>query len=130
CQSGPRLMLRYLARRLALLGVMLGGLVFLTFFVSNIAPADPAAWAAGPDATRDMIETVRHEYGLDQPLPLQFFRYVRDLLHADLGRSIQTGNEVADDLARYFPATMELVLLSMAFSIVVGVPLGVLSAVW
>ena len=123
-------MLRYLARRLALLGVMLGGLVFLTFVVSNVAPSDPAALAAGPDATRDMIETVRHEYGLDQPLPLQFVRYVGDLLHADLGRSIQTGNEVADDLARYYPATMELVLLSMAFSIVVGVPMGMLSAVW
>src|SRR5580658_7227937 len=93
-------MLRYLARRLSLLGVMLGGLVLLTFIVSNVAPSDPAALAAGPDATRDMIETVRHEYGLDQPLPLQFFRYVSDLLHGDLGRSIQTGNEVADDLAR------------------------------
>ena len=123
-------MLRYLVRRLLLLAVMLGGLVLLTFVVSNVAPSDPAALAAGPDATRDMIETVRHEYGLDRPLPVQFVRYVTDLLHADLGRSIQTGNEVADDLARYFPATMELVLLSMAFSIVVGVPVGMLSAVW
>jgi peptide/nickel transport system permease protein len=122
-------MLRYLARRLALLGVMLGGLVLITFVVSNVAPADPAALAAGPDATRAMIETVRHEYGLDQPLPQQFLRYVIDLLHRNLGRAIQTGNQVADDLARYFPATMEIVLLSMAFSIVVGVPMGMMSAV-
>ena len=123
-------MLRYLVRRLLLLAVMLGGLVLLTFVVSNVAPSDPAALAAGPDATRDMIETVRHEYGLDRSLPVQLLRYVTDLLHADLGRSIQTGDQVADDLARYYPATMELVLLSMAFSIVVGVPVGMLSAVW
>src|SRR6185312_6568980 len=117
-------MLRYIARRLALLAVMLGGLVLITFVVSNVAPSDPAALAAGPDATKDMIETVRHEYGLDQPLPLQLVRYVTDLLQGKLGRSIQTGDQVSDDLARYFPATMELVLLSMAFSVLVGVPVG------
>lgn len=123
-------MLRYIARRLALLGIMLGGLVLITFVVSNVAPADPAALAAGPDATKDMVETIRHEYGLDQPLPLQFARYVSDLLHANLGRSIQTGDAVRDDLARYFPATMQLVLLSMAFSVLAGVPIGMLAAVW
>jgi peptide/nickel transport system permease protein len=123
-------MLRYLARRIAVLGVMLGGLVLMTFVIANVAPSDPAALAAGPDATRDMIETVRHEYGLDQPLPQQFIRYVGDLLHANLGRAVQTGNEVADDLARYYPATMELVLLSMVFSILVGIPLGMGAAVW
>ncbi len=122
-------MLRYLAGRLALLGVMLGGLIVITFVVANVAPSDPAALAAGPDATRDMIETVRREYGLDQPLPAQFVRYVGDLLRGDLGRSVQTGNAVADDLRRYFPATMELVLLSMAFSVLLGVPLGMLAAV-
>jgi peptide/nickel transport system permease protein len=122
-------MLTYLLRRLGLLGIMLGGLVLITFVVSNVAPSDPAALAAGPDATRDMIATVRHEYGLDQPLPLQFARYVGDLARLRLGRSIQTGDQVTDDLARYFPATLELVLLSMAFSVVVGVPLGMLAAV-
>ena len=122
-------MLRYVLRRLVLLGVMLGGLVLVTFAISNIAPADPAALAAGPDATRDMIETVRHEYGLDQPLTWQFVRYVTDLLHGNLGRAIQTGDQVSTDLARFFPATMELVLLATALSIVVGVPIGMLAAV-
>src|SRR3954468_13364011 len=101
-------MLRFLAGRLALLGLLLRGLVMITFVVSNFTPSDPAALAAGPDATRDMIETVRREYGLDQPLPAQFLRYVADLLHGNLGRAIQTGNQVADDLARYLPATLEL----------------------
>ncbi len=121
--------LRFVAGRIALLGLMLLGLVVITFVVSNIAPSDPAALAAGPDATRDMIETVRHEYGLDQPLPLQFVRYVSDLLHGDLGRAVQTGNRVVDDLGRYLPATLELVLLSMIFAVVVGIPAGMLAAV-
>ena len=121
-------MLRFLAARLALLVLMLAGLVVITFVVANVAPADPAALAAGPDATRDMVETVRREYGLDKPLPAQFMRYVTDVLHGNFGRSIQTGNQVADDLGRYLPATLELVLLSMLFAVGMGVPLGVLAA--
>ena len=120
--------LRFVAARIALLGLMLLGLVAITFLIANVAPADPAALAAGPDATRDMIETVRHEYGLDQPLPLQFARYVRDLLQGDLGRAVQTGDAVADDLARYLPATLELVLLSMLLAVAVGIPAGMLAA--
>jgi len=122
-------MLRLLARRIAYVALMLGGLVLITFVISNVTPADPAALAAGPDATPDMVATLRQEYGLDRPLPEQFVRYVGDLLHFRLGRSIQSGNEVTDDLARYLPATLELVLLAMGFACVVGIPLGVLSAV-
>ena len=122
--------MRFLLRRLGVLAVMLAGLVLITFAVSNVAPSDPAALAAGPDATRDMIETVRREYGLDRPLPVQFLRYVGDLARGDLGRAIQTGNAVATDLRRFFPATMELVLLAMGFSVLVGVPMGMLAAVW
>ena len=122
-------MLRFLAARLSVLVLMLGGLVVITFVVANVVPSDPAALAAGPDATRDMVATIRHEYGLDQPLPQQFARYVWDVVHGNLGRSVQTGDAVAADLRRYFPATMELVLLSMAFSVLLGVPLGVVAAV-
>ena len=122
-------MIPFILRRVALTGLMLFGLVCITFTVSNIAPSDPAALAAGPDATRDMVETIRREYGLDRPLPEQFVRYVAGLLRGDLGRSIVTTRPVAQDLARFFPATLELVLLSMTLGIAFGVPLGVLSAV-
>lgn len=121
-------MIRFLATRLALLALMLGGLVVITFVVSNVAPADPAALAAGPDATRDMVETVRREYGLDRPLPEQFARYAGGLARGDLGRAIQTGNAVTDDLRRYLPATLELVLLSTGFATIAGVLLGMLAA--
>ncbi len=120
--------IRMVLRRAALIALMLAGLVLITFTISNVVPSDPAALAAGPDATRDMVATVRHEYGLDRPLPEQLLRYVTDLAHLRLGRSIQTGDDVTDDLARYFPATVELVLLAMAFAVVVGVPLGVFAA--
>ncbi|MEO9190399.1 MAG: ABC transporter permease, partial [Acetobacteraceae bacterium] len=67
-------MLRLLSRRLGLIVLMLFGLVVLTFLITNVAPADPAALAAGPDATPDMIATIRHQYGLDRPLAIQFLR--------------------------------------------------------
>jgi len=123
-------MLRYALRRIALLGLMLFGLVCITFTISNIAPADPAALAAGPDADRATVESVRHEYGLDKPLAQQFATYVTGLAQGRLGRSIVTGRPVFDDLCRYFPATFELVLLSMLLAVGLGVPLGMLSAVY
>lgn len=122
-------MLLYVARRVALTGLMLFGLVCITFTVSNIAPSDPAALAAGPDATRDMVETIRREYGLDRPLPEQFLRYVTGIVQGDLGRSIVSTRPVTQDLARFFPATLELVLLSMTLGVALGVPLGMMSAV-
>jgi peptide/nickel transport system permease protein len=122
-------MLRYVAGRLAYVGLMLAGLVVITFVISNVTPADPAALAAGPDATPAMVATLRREYGLDRPLPEQFVRYVTALAHGQLGRALQTGNNVRDDLARYLPATLELVVLAMGFACVVGISGGMLSAV-
>lgn len=122
-------MLLFVLKRVALTGLMLFGLVCITFTVSNVAPSDPAALAAGPDATRDMVETIRREYGLDRPLPEQFVRYVGGLLQGDLGRSIVTTRPVTQDLARYFPATLELVLLAMMLGVLVGVPMGMVAAV-
>ena len=107
---------------------MLFGLVCLTFVISNVAPSDPAALAAGPDAGRSQIEQVRRDYGLDRPLHEQFARYVGDLARGDFGRSIATSRSVGTDIARYFPATLELVILAMLMGVLLGVPLGVLSA--
>lgn len=108
---------------------MLFGLICLTFVISNVAPSDPAALAAGPDAGRSQIEQARREYGLDKPLPEQFLRYVGDLAQGEFGRSIATGRSVGTDLLRYLPATLELCILAMLIGVLVGVPLGVLSAV-
>ena len=123
-------MASYLLRRFALAGLMLFGLICLTFIIANVAPSDPAVLAAGPDAGRSQIEQARREYGLDKPLPEQFLRYVGDLARGDFGRSIATGRSVGSDLARYFPATLELCLLAMAIGLVVGISLGMLSALF
>ena len=121
---------RYLIRRLILIIPTLIGLSILTFSISHLVPADPAKLAAGPRATPDMVQTIRHEYGLDQPVYVQYFHYVGNLLKGDWGNSIVTQHSVATELRRYFPATMELVLASMLLAIGLGIPLGVLAAIY
>jgi peptide/nickel transport system permease protein len=123
-------MTAYVLARLGFMALMLFGLLVITFGVSHIAPGDPARLAAGPDATQSMVETVRQKYGLDQPLPVQFVRYIRGIASGDLGESIRSKNRVVDDLARFFPNTFELVTLALAFAVLVGIPLGMLSAVY
>lgn len=123
-------MLQFTLRKLAaIVGTMIG-IATLTFVITNIAPGDPARLVAGPNATQDMVETIRVEYGLDQPLLTQYFVYMRDLATGHLGDSIVTTRPVLDELLRYAPATIELVLVAMGLGILVGVPLGMLSAVY
>jgi peptide/nickel transport system permease protein len=118
----------YIGKRLVLLIAMLFGLLLITFSISHIAPGDPASLAAGPDATPQMVEQIRQEYGLDQPLPVQLGRYLAGIVEGNLGRSVRTNHAVLDDLVTYFPATLELVVFSILIAIVLGIPLGVLSA--
>lgn len=123
-------MVLFTLRKVAvLIGTMLG-LAALTFIITNVAPGDPARLVAGPDATNDMVETIRREYGLDRPLIEQFLIYMGDLLTGDLGRSIVSTRSVMEELARYVPATLELVLVAMTLGILIGVPFGMLSAVY
>jgi peptide/nickel transport system permease protein len=109
---------------------MLFGLLCLTFAISHLVPGDPARLAAGPDASESMVETIRTKYGLDRPLGVQFVRYLKGLAAGDLGESLRSRNAVRDDLVRYFPNTFELVTLSLLLAVVVGIPLGMLSAVY
>src|SRR5438046_2858207 len=96
---------------------MLFGLLCLTFAISHIVPGDPARLAAGPDANETMVRTLRTKYGLDQPLPVQFGRYLRGVLSGDLGESLRSHHAVLDDLVRYFPNTFELVTLSLRLAL-------------
>ena len=123
-------MSQYLLQRLVLLALMLLGLLLVTFAIARVVPGDPARLAAGPDATESMVQTVRAKYGLDRPLPVQFGRYVAGLVVGDLGQSIRSHNAVRDDLLRYFPNTLELVTLALLLAVAVGVPLGMLAAVY
>lgn len=109
---------------------MLIGLMAIVFAISNISPGDPARLAAGPDATTEMVEQIRVERGLDKPLVTRFVVYLGNLASGDFGTSIHTKRPVVSDLARYFPATVELVLFSISFAVLLGVPLGMLGAVF
>jgi len=122
-------MLHYLAKRVFLLIFTLLGLSVVIFVVSHIAPGDPARLAAGPFATAEMVEHLKEELGLDKPLPQQYGIFLTQLLKGDLGRSIRTRRPVREDLARFFPATLELVLVSLSFAVLAGILLRVLSAV-
>ncbi len=120
---------RYILHRLVLIIPMLVGLTILTFTLSHVVPGDPALLAAGPQATPSMVEQIRHEFGLDKPLPIQYLDYLRGLLTGDWGRSILSRRPVTYDLRVYWPATFELVLAAMAIAVVLGIPLGIVAAV-
>ena len=123
-------MIEFVVRRVLLLGLMLFGLLVLAFALSHVVPGDPARLAAGPDANAAMVETLRVEYGLDQPLWVQFSRYVGGIVGGQFGRSLRTRQDVLADLVRYFPNTLELVGGAMLVAVGLGVPLGILSAVY
>jgi len=120
----------YLLRRLLLIIPLLIGLSLLTFTISRVVPGDPVGLAAGPQATDEIKEALRHDFGLDQPLPLQYVNYIGGLLRGDFGRSLYSRREVRDDIAAYFPATLELTLAAIMIATVIGVPAGVISAVF
>jgi peptide/nickel transport system permease protein len=104
------------------------GLIAVVFFISRVIPSDPVALIAGETASRAQIEALRAELGLDRPLLVQLLDYYGQLLKGDLGTSLFTTRPVAEDLLARLPATIELTLAAMLIAVVVGVPLGVISA--
>ena len=121
-------MLAMTLKRLATAIPSLIGVVIVTFLLTRALPGDPAAYFAGAAATPQAIEEVRKTLGLDQPLPVQFVRYVSDLAVGDLGNSLTTGQRVAADIAARLPASAELTLIGLIFSVALAVPLGVFAA--
>ncbi len=119
----------YILRRLALMLFVLFGIIVITFIVSHVIPADPIGAILGPQAPPELVEKVRKEWGFDKPLPEQFVDYMVNLLHGNLGKSIRTNKPVAEDLMKFFPATIELATAAMIVAIAIGIPLGIISAV-
>jgi len=117
-------------RRLVWFPPTLLGLLAVTFVISRVIPADPVALVAGETATPAQVAALRRQLGFDRPLPVQFVDYVNRLVRGDLGTSLYTTRPIAADLASRLSGTIELTLVAMALSIVVGIPLGVVSALW
>lgn len=118
----------YIIRRLLLAFLVLVGVSIITFVIARMVPSDPAALYVGPRAKPEAREAARIKLGLDRPLYQQYLRYMGEVLRGDFGISVRSRRPIIDDLKIFLPATLELVLLSMIFTLVVGIPLGVLSA--
>jgi peptide/nickel transport system permease protein len=121
-------MLRMIGKRMLVAVPSLIGVVIVTFLLTRALPGDPAAYFAGPAATEEAIEQVRVNLGLDQPLRVQFVRYVADLMRGDLGTSLTTGQPVVAEIKTRLPASAELTLLGLIVSMTIAVPLGIFAA--
>jgi peptide/nickel transport system permease protein len=122
-------MLRFVVRRLLLLVPILLGLSILVFAWIRALPGGPAQALLGERATPETVAQIERQYGLDDPVYVQYWRYFRTtVVERDLGTSINTRRPVTEELKERFPATIELALAAMLFSIVLGVPLGYVAA--
>lgn len=118
-----------LKRILAMVPVLLGVTVAV-FMILHLIPGDPVKMALGINASAQAVELLRHQLGLDQPLPVQLLRYVWNLAHGNLGLSIQSGQPVGYLLAQRFPATLELAFGGMAVAVTLGAFFGVVAALY
>jgi len=121
-------MLRFAVRRLGQLAPILLGLSILVFAWVRSLPGGPAQALLGERATPERVAEVRHLYGLDRPLWQQYGTYLGRVVRFDFGQSISTHRDVTEEIARRFPATVELGLAAMAFAVGLGVPLGFMAA--
>jgi len=120
---------RTVASTLGMIASTLLGLLFVTFVIGRVMPIDPVIAVVGERASAALVAATRLEMGLDEPLVVQFWFYLRDVLQGDFGQSRLTARPVIEDIARVFPATLELATLGTLIGVLVGVPLGVVAAV-
>jgi peptide/nickel transport system permease protein len=121
-------MLRYTVRRLFLLVPILLGLSILVFFWVRNLPGGPAEALLGERATPETVAQIERQYGLDQPLPVQYWRYLKNTAQGEFGVSTKTRRPVVQEFRQRFPATVELAVMAGLFAVLFGVPLGFLAA--
>lgn len=123
------MVMRYIARRLVLLFPVLLGISIFVFSLIRFAPGDPIHAALGMDYDPEQARQMEHELGLDKPILEQYFWWLGKVLHGDLGRSIVAGETVQDLILSRLPNTIVLALGSMAVSLLIAIPLGIISAI-
>src|SRR5919206_1506854 len=121
-------MLRFVVRRLLLLIPILLGVSILIFFWIHALPGSPAESLLGERATPALVKAYRERYGLNKPLPVQYWAYLKETVRGDLGVSVASHRRVSFEIGQRFPATFELALAAMIFAIALGVPLGFFAA--
>lgn len=121
-------MVAFIARRLISSIPVLLGILAVTFLLAHLIPGDPCRAMLGERATKPLCDAYKARVGLDQPITTQFFLYAGNVFRGDLGTSLRYGRTISELLAERLPVTLELGLAAMLFAIVVGIPLGIISA--
>lgn len=121
-------MLKYIGKRIIMMIPVLLGVITLIFLILHFSPGDPARMQLGEAATEEAVQALRKELGLDQPVFLQFVRYLGGLLKGDFGTSYTTRTPVVETILSRYPATLTLAGLSVLIMVVVGIPIGIISA--
>lgn len=123
--------LLYVVKRLLLLIPLLIGVTFVVFVLTRVVIAgNPIDQIVPPMASAEQRAELAERYGLTDPIAVQYLKYMRNLLRGDMGVSFRSGLPVTQEIVRFFPATFELTTYAMLLALLVGVPLGVISAVW
>jgi len=122
-------MLSYIVRRLLTLIPVMLGVYTLVFVVMQVLPGDPAKIRAGPGASAEAIENIRHQLGLDKPVPVQYLLYLQKAVRLDFGRSFRTNQPVIDELKGRYVTTLQLTVAATVIFLSLGLPLGILAAV-
>ena len=122
-------MITFILRRVLSSIPVLSGILFVTFAIARLIPGDPCRAILGEKATDTICEDFLHRHGLDRPIHIQFITYVGEVVQGDFGESIRYNKPVTDLLIERLPTTLELTLAAMSFSIIVGIPMGIISAV-
>lgn len=121
-------MLRYIVQRLLFSIPVFLGVVTIVFLVVRVLPGDPAQAALGDYASKEAVEALREKMGLNDPLPVQYIRFLTDLLRGDLGKSMITASPISDQIAHNLPYTLELTFTAILIGSALGIPIGVYTA--
>ena len=122
-------MAKYIIKRLLVVIPTLLFIVFVVFFILNITPGDPGRIMLGPTATQEQVDMLNESLGVNRPLLVRYGEYIWNALHGDFGTSYTFNVPVTSVLMPKFPTTLKLAVLSVVFSALLGIPLGILSAV-
>lgn len=125
------MLLTLITKRILVAIPTLFALTIAVFLMVKAVPGDPALMVLGERANKSALETLRREMGLDQPIYVQYMTFVKKLvLEGDLGRTLHSNERVSEIIAQKFPATFELAMMAMLFAVVIGIPTGLVAAIW
>lgn len=122
-------MIKYIIKKIIMMIPILVGMTIIVFLILHLAPGDPVDLIVGPNVTPEVYENIRDKLGLNQPLVIQYFKFVTNLMKGDLGISILQQRPVADIIREHFPITLELGVVSLLISFGIAIPAGIIAAV-